>query len=120
MSLIARWRNIKQLNLINYLLMFASLIAMLGCEHDMSANQVLRLTANDETDYRAIAWNSLSERDRTTVTGGLKSGRVQPAKWQEKDVVSVMFNTTEDALLGPIIIYIDPQMKTVVGGVPRF
>jgi hypothetical protein len=32
----------------------------------------------------------------------------------------VTFNTTEDALLGPIVIYIDPQTKKVVGGAPRF
>lgn len=120
MSLIVKYRTTKQLNVINYLLAFAGIIMFLGCEHDMSVNQVLRLSANDETDYRTIAWNSLGERERATVIGGRESGRVQPAKWQEKDVIAVMFNTTDDALLGPIIIYIDPQMKTAVGGAPRF
>jgi hypothetical protein len=120
MSLIAKCRTIKQLNLINFLLVLAGIIAMLGCEHDSSVNQVLRLAANDEVDYRTIAWNYLSERERTTVIGGPDSGRVLPATWQEKDVVSVVFSTTEDALLGAIIIYIDPQSKKVLGSAPRF
>lgn len=120
MSLTTQCRATKLLRGINLLLVLASLMTFLGCEHDMGVNQVLRLAANDETDYRTIAWNYLSERERATVIGGIESGRVQPAKWQEKDVVSVMFNTTDDALLGPIIVYIDPATKTVSGIAPRF
>lgn len=120
MSLIAKCRITKSLAGINCLLAFAGLITILGCEHEMSVNQVLRLAANDETDYRIIAWNYLGERERATVIGDGHSGRVKPDKWQGKNVVSVMFNTHDDALLGPIVIYIDPQTKTVVGSALRF
>lgn len=120
MRFIAQSRITKALAGINCLLVFAGLVAILGCEHDVGVNQVLRLAANDETEYRIIAWNDLSERERATVIGDRNSGRVKRDRWREKDVIAVTFNTTEDALLGPIILYIDPQTKKVVGRMGRF
>ena len=39
---------------------------------------------------------------------------------ERKFVVSVCFNTDVDGLLGPIIVYLDPSTKEVVGGGLRF
>lgn len=105
---------------LNAAITLVTSIVIIGCEHEVSVNSFFRLAAGDEANYRLIAWNFLGARERSTVIGDQHSGRVKPDKWQEKDVVSVTFNTTEDDLLGPIVIYINPQSKTVVGRAGRF
>jgi hypothetical protein len=41
-------------------------------------------------------------------------------QWNDKAAISVTFNTTDDALLGPIVVVIDPPTKKVVQQLPRF
>ncbi len=113
MSSIAKHRTAKNFAILNAMLTIA-LSSLVGCDHDLS------VTANDEMLYRTIAWNYLGDRERATVIGDLTAAKVRTAQWQGKNVVSVRFNTHDDALLGPIIIYIDPQTKAVVGGALRF
>ena len=93
------------------LILFA---AMLGCEPKTnSAN-------DDDMEYRTIAWNYITEPEKATVTGDWHAARVQVTPWNDKTAVSVTFNTTNDALLGPIVIMIDAPTKKVVQQLPRF
>jgi hypothetical protein len=66
-------------------------------------------------DYREIAWNSISNAERETVNINWKDAKVEETTFNNKPVYSVLFTTSQDALLGPLIIYIDPVSKQVVG-----
>lgn len=74
---------------------------------------------------REIAWNQLSEKEKSTITGDWREAKVTIVQWSavplkqtkvEPEVIyKVTFNTELDALLGPIGIYFDPVTKTIVG-----
>jgi hypothetical protein len=81
---------------------------MLGCESKINS------VTGDDMEYRTIAWNHLTEPEKATVIGDWRAARVQARQWNDKAAVSVTFNTTDDALLGPIVVIIDPQTKKVV------
>ena len=101
----------------------------------------------DKTDYKKIAYESLSEQSKSTVENW-ESGKVDEGtcllqngdRLFEKDssiavqfvvyssdtklhngqkLVAVTFTTTVDSLLGPMILIIDPEKKQVIGGVLR-
>ncbi|MGH7599249.1 MAG: hypothetical protein ACREOI_23065 [bacterium] len=91
------------------------LAAMFGCEPKTNS-----ASNDDDMEYRTIAWNHITEQEKATVTGDWRTARVQNMQWNDKNTVSVTFNTTDDALLGPIVIMIDPPAKTVVQQLPRF
>ncbi|MCI0696154.1 hypothetical protein L0337_29650 [candidate division KSB1 bacterium] len=96
---------------------FAVLIlcaAMLGCESKINS------VTGDDMEFRTIAWNYITEPEKATVTGDWRTAKVQTTQWNDKTAVSVTFNTTDDALLGPIVIMIDPPTKKVVQQLPRF
>lgn len=114
MSLITKCRTAKSCGMPHVLLTLVAVSSLIGCDHDLS------VTAPDERLYRTIAWNALDERERATVLGGLTAAKVSTAQWQGKNVVAVKFNTRDDALLGPIVVYIDPQTHGVVGRAVRF
>lgn len=84
------------------------LAATLGCESRINS------VTGDDMEYRTIAWNYITEQERATVVGDWRAARVQTRQWNGKTAVSVTFNTTEDALLGPIVVIIDPQTKKIV------
>jgi hypothetical protein len=90
------------------------LAAMLGCEPKINS------VTGDDMEYRTIAWNHITEQEKATLTGDWRAARVQAMQWNDKAAVSVTFNTTDDALLGPIVIMIDPTTKKVVQQLPRF
>jgi hypothetical protein len=90
------------------------LAAMLGCESKINS------VTGDDMEYRTIAWKHITEQEKATVTGDWRAARVQAMQWNDKAAVSVTFNTTDDALLGPIVVVIDPPTKTVVQQLPRF
>jgi hypothetical protein len=87
------------------LILFA---AVLGCESKINS------VTGDDMEYRTIAWNHLTDQEKATVTGDWRTAKVQLTQWNDKTAVSVTFNTTDDARLGPIVIIIDPQTKKVV------
>ena len=93
------------------LILFA---AMLDCESKINS------VTGDDMEYRTLAWNYLTEQEKTTVVGDWRAAKVEATQWNDKAAVSVAFNTTADALLGPIIVIIDPQTKKVVQQLPRF
>ena len=76
-------------------------------------------TNENETDLmlqiREIAWNSLNEQAKSTVNVDWKQAPVNELTYKEKNAYSVCFNTSDDALIGPIIVYIDKDSLVVLG-----
>ncbi len=64
---------------------------------------------------REIAWNSLSDNDKSSVTTEWELAIVREATFQNKKSYAVTFNTTDDALLGPIVVYVRISTKKVLG-----
>lgn len=93
---------------------FVIIAASLGCESKINS------VTGDDMEYRTIAWNHITEQEKATLTGDWREARVQTMQWNDKAAVSVTFNTTDDALLGPIVVVIDPPAKKVVQQLPRF
>ncbi len=66
------------------------------------------------TQIRKIAWNSLSALEKSTVINSEKAF-VTETTYMNNKVYSVTFNTVDDALLGPIVVYIDKNSLVVLG-----
>lgn len=64
---------------------------------------------------REIAWHSLSNQERATVITDWDNATVSETTYQEKNSYAVTFNTKDDALLGPIIVYIEKKTLVVLG-----
>lgn len=95
-------------------LVFASLlfvISLASCEKDK--------TTSVETEYKKIAWNSLGAESQATVIAKWEDAGVSYQQYKGQEVAAVRFNTTQDGLLGPIVIYVSVENKTVLGGQPR-
>ncbi len=71
----------------------------------------------DDMFYREVAWNAMTEQEKLTVTHDWKDAAVElSVYWEtEQPAMSVTFNTTDDPLLGPIIAYIEPDTKELLG-----
>ena len=64
---------------------------------------------------REIAWNSLSEQAKSTVNMDWKQAPMIESTYNQKSVYAVSFNTSDDALIGPITVYVDISTKVVLG-----
>jgi hypothetical protein len=73
-----------------------------------------------DEQIRKIAWNSLSSPEKSTVTTAWHCAKVESATYNNRNVYAVMFNTTNDALLGPITVYVEVSTKHVLGQALRF
>ncbi len=67
------------------------------------------------SQVREAAWNSLSAEDKSTVIIDWEKAPVTEVTYQGKITWAVRFNTSDDALLGPIIIYVDKSTLIVLG-----
>ncbi|MED4354489.1 hypothetical protein P9265_19620 [Schinkia azotoformans] len=77
------------------------------------------------TEFRQVAWESLSKNEKDTVIGDWQKAHVievtpadvpQHIKLEKNQkVVKVVFNTEQDSLLGPIGLYIDRSSKEMIG-----
>ncbi len=92
---------------IMYLLFFI-IPFIAGCEKENSLDL-------HYLQVREVAWNSLSSQERATVITDWKKATVTGTSYQEKSAYSVTFNTRDDALLGPIIVYVDAKTFVVIG-----
>ncbi|MFD0939486.1 hypothetical protein [Pedobacter boryungensis] len=70
--------------------------------------------------YREIAWNYLDTNSKSTIITPYRTAVVGRETYDNQEVVSVRFNTTQDTLLGPIIVYINIKSKKVLGIGSRF
>ncbi len=113
-----------------------------GCSHNSNG-----VSPFEEIKYRTIAYESLSMQEKSTVInwqdgkverGVYKTDKSTPSilfdlggrlsfVYNSSDIklidgqnlVAVFFNTTQDPLLGTIIVIINPGNSNVIGYVPR-
>ncbi|KAB2871877.1 MAG: hypothetical protein F9K37_02000 [Bacteroidales bacterium] len=71
--------------------------------------------ADSNMQIREIAWNSLTEQSKSTVIIDWKQAPVTESTYNQKSVYAVVFKTSDDALLGPITVYVDILTKEVLG-----
>jgi hypothetical protein len=95
-------------------ILFIALIPFISsCEKDNN------LEPKDQIDpynqIREIAWNSLDTQQKSTVSIEWKDAKVELTTYQSKSAYSVIFQTTDEAILGPIIIYVDSSSNAVLG-----
>ena len=67
----------------------------------------------NEMEIRKVAWDHLDESQRSTVTTKWEEARVEKQTKDRPKDVAVIFNTTDDAALGPIYIYVSIKEKKV-------
>ncbi|HEX9654579.1 MAG TPA: hypothetical protein VGA99_12795, partial [bacterium] len=69
-----------------------------GCERSLLA---------PDAEFRQIAWNDLTDAEKATVVGDWRGAPVEDAStlFPGREAVSVQFNTTQDPLLGPIVVF---------------
>ena len=90
------------------IILFVALIPLVsGCKKDQTPGTL--------SEIREIAWNSLSTAEQSTVTGDWKQAEVTETTYNEKSAYAVAFHTSDDALLGPITVYVDQSTKLVLG-----
>lgn len=70
-----------------------------------------------ESEIREIAWSSLSEAEKSTITVDWRAVPVADTTYHDTRAYSVTFSTSVDnmLLLGPIVIYVDFETKAVLG-----
>lgn len=90
---------------------------------------LLSMGCSDSKDYgpdldvKEVAWNVLSEKEKDTVIHNWKNAYVEegafsifhPENLGEQECYAVRFNTKDDSLLGPIVIYVAKDKKTILG-----
>ncbi len=124
------------------ILICAFLMTVMGCskentpqsKNSVAISSTTTTASDDEQDEKAkmreIAWNSLSARQQGDVQGKWQEAKVERIKgssiWygiamddqnaeMPNDVVLVTFNTLQDQLLGPLVIYIDAETEKRIG-----
>lgn len=68
---------------------------------------------------REVAWNYLDAQQKSTVNVDWKQAPVAESNYNGVNAYVVSFNTTEDALLGPIMVYVDMAGKVALGQAMR-
>jgi hypothetical protein len=91
------------------LFIIVSCIAI-GCADDEVA---------DPYQYRKAAWQSLSELEKSTVIVDWQDAALELTLFDSKKAIAVEFRTNQDHLLGPIIIFLNPITKRVLGKAGR-
>ena len=94
------------------ILIFALIPFISNCKKENTTDSILRI--------REIAWNSLDEQAKSTVIVDWKQAIVSESTYNQKSVYAVSFNTLQDALLGPITVYVDTATKAVLGQALRY
>ena len=89
------------------ILILALIPIISGCKKENATDSNLQI--------REIAWNSLNEQAQSTVIVDWKQAVVSESTYNQKSVYAVRFNTSDEALLGPIIVYVDISTKVVLG-----
>ncbi|KAA0549525.1 hypothetical protein FZW96_06370 [Bacillus sp. BGMRC 2118] len=77
-------------------------------------------------EYRKIAWNEISDSEKQHhMNSNWKRGKVKEVKWEgflfpnegnkSDTLMEVTFHTNVDQELGPIVYYIHPDTKEIIG-----
>jgi hypothetical protein len=94
-----------------FLIMIVSIPFVQGCKKDKDSDPDLQI--------REIAWNYLNSQAQATVNVDWRKVPVTETTYNGVSVYAVTFNTKDDALLGPIIVYVDVSSKAVLGQMLR-
>ena len=123
---------------------FSLFTLLFGCFHESGV-----LTPFEQVEYKYFAFKSLSDKQKKTIINDWRDAHVYQGNYQKFNcgnaividseetwcfglvdrnrelsvnqiLLGVAFNTIDDALLGPIIVIIDYDIKDVIGYVPRF
>lgn len=94
---------------ILYLILFSFFFSLASCQ-DKDDQEA------DFSKIREIAYNYLDESSRQTIIGNWKEAIVRK---MGNGNYEVLFNTSQDALLGPILIEIDGETREVIKIYPR-
>jgi hypothetical protein len=70
--------------------------------------------------YRTIAWNYLSKAQQATVNTKWEDAPIEKKTDNGQEIVIVTFGTTQDAILGPIQVFVDVKTKSALGIGGRF
>ncbi len=129
-------------NKLEKLLIILSFLILSDCSNNSNV-----LLPFDQMSNRQIAYASLSEQEKSTIINW-QNGKVEEGVYQSfnksnaivlnsgdkiffgtisstvkliegQKLIAVTFNTTDDALLGPLIVIIEPNYNKVIGGVLR-
>jgi hypothetical protein len=113
-----------------YTLALISLIVMsCSCnesEFDISAGTLTKvsdaaLTPDEINELKLLAWNYLVDQAQTsTIVHTYNKAVVANGNWGAIQTFAVSFSTTDDPLLGPIVVHLRADDKQVVGIAPRF
>jgi hypothetical protein len=91
-------------------IIFAAFIGILsGCNNDHATN-----TAHASLQYQQIAWRALNDQEKLSITTEWKNAYVEKAIYKNKKGYSVVFHTIDDALLGPLVIFIEKDSNQVL------
>ena len=65
--------------------------------------------------FRKKAWDSLSDEERSTVLDKWEEAKIRTGSYwlTNEEAIMVVFTTTEDRSIGPIIVYIDPATNYI-------
>lgn len=94
---------------ILYLFLFSFFFGLASCQ-DKDDQEA------DFSKIREIAYNYLDENTKQTIIGNWKEAIVRK---MGNGNYEVLFNTSQDALLGPILIEIDGETREVIKIYPR-
>jgi hypothetical protein len=79
------------------------------------------LTADEAEDLKLSAWNYLVEKNATaTITHLYADAILGESVLNGIETITVTFSTTDNALLGPIVVHIDSSTKQVITIAKRF
>ena len=88
------------------------LLGLISCGTDVL------LPDQGKADFREIAWNYINQEEREQVVGDWRVAPVQIAEFNGENSVWVTFDS--DSFLGPIIVILDLNTRTVITTLPRF
>lgn len=92
----------------NLVIIIIALIPFIsGCKKDSETDPNMQI--------REIAWNYLSDQAKSTVNVDWKKAPVTESSFNGIKAFAVTFNTTEDALLGPITVYVSISSRVALG-----
>jgi hypothetical protein len=99
----------------NLIILVIALIPFIsGCKKENEKDPVL-----SDRQIREIAWNSLSDYDKSTVMVNWQQAPVSKSTFNGIRVYAVSFYTSMDALLGPITVYVSISSKVAIGQAMR-
>lgn len=92
----------------NLVIIIIALIPFIsGCKKDSETDPNMQI--------REIAWNYLSDQAKSTVNVAWKKAPVTESSFNGIKAYAVSFNTTEDALLGPVTVYVSISSRVAIG-----